>query len=145
MDMTLSAGEHRHSLLEHLVERLEFETVAFEPARDIRSARERDLPGRDPGAHLASRPSAPTPASAVILDCGISRLDDYTHVLWVSLSAEAILGSFALSRLAETIGALEYVTAYEWEGQDRLHLRAPGPDWDDVLGAVRRAVDSLIS
>lgn len=143
--MTRNTGEIRHSLLEDLVARLEFETDVFEPARDIRSSRDRHLPGREPGAHIGARSSAVTPATTVLLDCGISRRDGYTHVLWVSLSAEAILGSYAAERLAEIICALDYVTAYEWEGQDRLHVRAPGIDWDDVLGDARHAVDSLFS
>ncbi|PKQ27078.1 MAG: hypothetical protein CVT64_01120 [Actinobacteria bacterium HGW-Actinobacteria-4] len=143
--MNASTGAQRHSLLEDLVERLEFETFVFEPARDIRSALPLELPGREPGAHLGSRPAPVTLASTVLLDCGISRRVGYTHVLWISLSAEAILGSFAFSRVGEVVGALKDVSAYEWEGLDRLHLCAPGVDWDDVLADARQAVDALIS
>lgn len=131
------------NVLEHLVERLEREGSAFTPARRVVGRPASDLPDRNPGTNLASRPAVPTGATAVVLDCGISRLDTYTHVLWVSASAEAIIGSYGLERLADAIAALDCVDAYEWEGQDRLHLRAPGIDWNDMLREARVIVERL--
>ncbi|WP_084038910.1 hypothetical protein [Demequina sp. NBRC 110053] len=102
------------------------------------------LPGRRRGAALASTPAAPAsgPAS-IVLECGTSRSGGFTHVLWISPSAESILGSHVAERLGEAIGGIDVVQAWTWEGLDRLHVRAPGADWDALLDAARAAVGAL--
>ena len=138
-----STGGSRHSVLEHLVERLGHGADAFNPASRAADYQRRDLPGRQPGANLAQPSELPTGVEAVIMDFGISRHEGYTHVLWISVSAESIMGSHVFSRLAPAIASLPSVTGYEWEGLDRLHLRAPGIDWDDMLREARAVVRSI--
>ena len=131
----------RRSALAHVVERLEGGAGEFNPAE--RPTRPDSLPGRVPGAHLPVAPTATRPASGIVLDCGISRRDGYTHVLWISPAAEVVLGSDRYARLGETISSVDGATAYDWEGLDRLHVKAPGVDWDVMLDAARGAVERL--
>ncbi len=140
-----STGGSRHHVLEHLVQRLERDAGAFNPAPRAVRYGSRELPDRQPGTNLALPSQIPTGVAAVVMDCGISRRDGYTHVLWVSVSAESILGSDLFGRLAPAIASLACVSAYEWEGLDRLHLRAPGVDWDDMLRQARAVVTGLVS
>jgi hypothetical protein len=100
------------------------------------------LPGRRRGEHLADPGSTPTGAAAVVLDCGTSRLDGYTHVLWISPSVESVLGSAAAERVGEIIGSVEGVVGYDWEDLEHLHLRAPGMDHVAVLREARAAVEA---
>lgn len=138
-----SAAGDRHQVLEHLVERLDRDRASFTPARGV-ARYAPHLPDREPGANLSMRPEFPRGVAAVMMDCGISRQDGYTHVLWVSMSAEAMMGSQAFSRLDAAVAALPEVTGYAWEGMDRLHLRAPGADWDELLDRARDAVAALV-
>ena len=102
------------------------------------------LPGRVPGESLEAETregatTAPGPRS-IILDCGTSRADGYTHVLWISPSAESVLGSDGFARLGEIVGRVYGVTNYEWEGLDRLHVSAAGLAWEDLLAESREAL-----
>jgi hypothetical protein len=99
-----------------------------------------ELPGRTPGQALASAPRPPVGPRAVILDCGTSRLTGYTHVLWIAPNADAMIGSHVVEQLAFIVGRVVGVEAFAWEGNDRLHVRAPGLAWDDLL---RDAQDAL--
>jgi hypothetical protein len=138
-----STGGDRQQLLEHLVERLEHDPGAFMPRRGSAQYTHR-LPDREPGTNLATRVEMPRGVAAILMECGISRLEGDTHVLWVSLSAEAMLGSQAFSRLDVAVAALPEVSGYAWEGMDRLHVRAPGADWDELLARARDAVAALV-
>ncbi|WP_297082159.1 hypothetical protein [uncultured Demequina sp.] len=106
------------------------------------------LPGRRRGEGLASvSHAASTPASAgeaVVLDCGISRRDSFTHVLWISPSATSLLGPDVAEVLGDAIGAHRAVHSWGWQGGDRLHVRAPGMDWDALLTFARETVDGLV-
>lgn len=98
------------------------------------------LPGRKPGEAL-SRPTRPSVGPrSVILDCGTSRRSGYTHVLWIAPDAEVMVGSHMIDRLGLIVGRVVGVEAYAWEGDDRLHVRAPGLAWDSLL---RDAQDAL--
>lgn len=77
---------------------------------------------------------------AVIMDCGTSRRHGYTHVLWIAPDAELIVGSHVMDLLGLIVGRVVGVEAYSWEGDDRLHVRAPGLEWDALL---REAHDAL--
>lgn len=138
-----SIGGDRQHVFEHLVERLERDPGSFTPRRGS-AQYTHQLPDREPGTSLATRPELPRGAAAVLMECGISRKDGYTHVLWVSLGAEAMLGSHGFSRLDAAVAALPEVSAYAWEGMDRLHLRATGADWDELLDRARTAVAALV-
>jgi hypothetical protein len=92
---------------------------------------------RDDGDEETDAPRGPR---SVILDCGISRLDGYTHVLWISTSAEAVLGSDGFARLGEIVGRVYGVTSYQWESIDRLHLAAGDIAWADLLAESREAL-----
>lgn len=109
----------------------EFETPLFSP----------ELPGRHPGTHVSEEFPRMSPADAVVLDCGISRMEPFTHVLWISAAAESILGSHGHERLGQVIGGLDGVEASTWEGDDRLHVRAPGVAWETLLAHVRAVVE----
>lgn len=103
------------------------------------------LPGRVPGEALARQPETPLGPRAIILDCGISRRPHYTHVLLVSPSAESVLGSHAFERLGEIVGRVVGVVGFEWEGIDRLHVTAPGLEWDELLREARDALAIYLS
>jgi hypothetical protein len=102
------------------------------------------LPGRvgRPGAEQEVRdePGTPPGPRSVILDCGTSRLDGCTHVLWIATSAEAVLGSDGFARLGEIVGRVYGVTSYQWEGIDRLHVSAGDIAWADLLAESREAL-----
>jgi hypothetical protein len=98
------------------------------------------LPGRSPGEALARTPRTPVGPRAVILDCGTSRAEGYTHVLLISPSAELMLGSQLVSSLGVIVGRVFGVEAYRWEGRELLHVRAPGLQWE---GLLREAQDAL--
>jgi hypothetical protein len=53
-----------------------------------------------------------------------------------------VLGSAAAERIGEIVGTVDGVTAYDWEGLDHLHLRAPGMAHADVLREARAAVEA---
>jgi hypothetical protein len=116
----------------------EFEPVLGEPM--WASA----LPGRVPGESLeggTNEAGAPMLGPrGIILDCGTSRTDGYTHVLWISPSAESVLGSDGFARLGEIVGRVYGVTSYDWEGIDRLHVSAAGLAWEDLLAESREAL-----
>ncbi len=99
-----------------------------------------ELPGRSPGEALSRPPSVPVGPRAVLLDCGTSRVEGYTHVLLISPSAEMWLGSHVVSQLGMVLGRVVGVESYGWEGSDLLHVRAPGLEWEDLL---REAQDAL--
>jgi uncharacterized protein (UPF0548 family) len=100
----------------------------------------RGLPDRNPGEALSKNARVPVGPRAVILDCGTSRLPGYTHVLWIAPSAEAMLGSHMMDSFGLIMGHVVGVEAYSWEGSERLHVRAPGLDWEALL---RDAQDAL--
>lgn len=51
-----------------------------------------------------------------------------------------MIGSHVVEQLAFIVGRVVGVEAFAWEGNDRLHVRAPGLAWDDLL---RDAQDAL--
>jgi hypothetical protein len=99
-----------------------------------------ELPGRYPGEALSRETRMPVGPRAVILDCGTSRAPGYTHVLLIASSAELLLGSHVMTHLGTVVGRVVGVEAYHWEGNDLLHVRAPGLEWD---GLLREAQDAL--
>lgn len=142
---TQQADEHRADALEHVVHQLGGQAQEFTPSRRDLPPRGPELPDRHPGENLPLHPASVTPSATVVMDCGTSRRSGYSHVLWISPSAEAILGSHGLDRLSAAIVKLPGVTAYEWEGLDLLHLRAAGSDWNTLLDGARDAVDTLLA
>lgn len=98
------------------------------------------LPDRSPGEALRKPARMPVGPRAIILDCGTSRLPGYTHVLWISPSAEAMLGSHMMDSFGLIMGRVVGVEAYSWEDSERLHVRAPGLGWE---GLLRDAQDAL--
>ncbi|WP_084075349.1 hypothetical protein [Demequina sp. NBRC 110052] len=103
----------------------------------------RSLPGRHPGEALASRTRPVTGARALIVDCGTSRLDGATHVLWIAEDAPTVLGSRVFAELGQAIADRVGSSDYTWEGSDLLHLEAPDRTWEEVLRVARDAVASL--
>ncbi len=99
-----------------------------------------ELPERSPGEALARSPRVAVGPRAVILDCGTSRVQGFTHVLLIASSAELLLGSHIVSRLGLVVGRVVGVETYAWEGSELLHVKAPGLDWEDLL---REAQDAL--
>lgn len=128
--------------LQSLSSRLSEGTSRYAPAaRHGESAERTDgLPGRTPGEALTRLPRVPVGPRAIILDCGTSRTPGYTHVLWISGAAEAMLGSHMVDNLGLIIGHVVGVEAYSWEGPELLHVRAPGLEWEALL---RDAQDAL--
>ncbi|PKQ18928.1 MAG: hypothetical protein CVT68_00965 [Actinobacteria bacterium HGW-Actinobacteria-8] len=100
----------------------------------------RELPDRSPGEALSRAPRVPVGPRAVLLDCGTSRVEGYTHVLLVAASAEMLLGSHVVNQLGIILGRVVGVESYGWEGKELLHVRAPGLEWQDLL---REAQDAL--
>ncbi|GIG53950.1 hypothetical protein [Demequina activiva] len=135
-----SGDDRKDGVLSTLAQGLERGADAFTPARDEDAPA--DLPGRRRGEHLAPAAAPSTVAAAVLIDCGTSRRDGFTHVLWVSPSVESVLGSAAAERIGEIVGSVDGITAYDWEGLDHLHVRAAGMDHTDVLRAARAAVEA---
>lgn len=128
-------------VLSSIAQGLERGADAFRPSRDTDAPPE--LPGRRRGEHLPDPSSTPTGPAAVVLDCGTSRRGSFTHVLWISPSAESLLGPTAADQMGEAIGSLEGVRRWEWEGADRLHVDAPDVTHEDVLDGARAAVEEL--
>lgn len=103
------------------------------------------LPGRVPGEALAQAPRVPVGPRAVIIDCGTSREPHYTHVLWISPSAETLLGSHMMDQLGLIVGRVVGVEAYSWEDDERLHVRAPGLAWESLLSEARDALAEYLA
>jgi len=135
--------ERRAGALEDLVHGLGEHADEFTPAQRGGESGQVGLPGRHPGEHMPANVAPASTASTVILDCGTSRRSGYSHVLWISPSADTILGSRGLDRLGEVIGRMPGVSACEWDGPELLHLRASGSDWSHLLDGARAAVDEL--
>lgn len=134
-----------HGALEHIARELSAADRAdqsFTP--DVTDAR-RDLPGRKRGEALAKAPEPVKGPGAVILDCGTSRRDGYTHVLWISHSAPDIFGDRSLEKLGGAVSGLARVDACEWEGDDHLHVRARDYEHHDLLREARTKVAQLLS
>lgn len=123
--------------LRTLTHRLGEGTSQYAPA--AHDARE-GLPDRNPGEALDNHARFPVGPRSIILDCGTSRRPGYTHVLWISGSAEAMLGSHMMDSFGLIMGRVVGVEAYSWEDSERLHVRAPGLAWADLL---RDAQDAL--
>jgi len=138
-----SAHERRAGALEDLVHGLGQHADEFTPAQRGGESGQVGLPGRHPGEHMPANVAPASTASTVILDCGTSRRSGYSHVLWISPSADTILGSHGRDRLGEAIGHMPGVSACEWDGPELLHLRASGADWSHLLESARAAVDEL--
>ncbi|NYI40171.1 hypothetical protein [Demequina lutea] len=98
------------------------------------------LPDRNPGEALGKCERIPVGPRAIILDCGTSRVPGFTHVLWISGSAEVMLGSNTMDNFGLIIGRVVGVEAYSWEDSERLNVRAPGLGWENLL---RDAQDAL--
>lgn len=123
--------------LRSLTHRLGEGATSYEPAaQDTNDG----LPDRTPGAALAQPARVPVGPGAIIVDCGTSRVAGYTHVFCISVSAEAMLGSHMMDSLGLMVGHVAGVESYAWEGAERLHVRAPGLGWEDLL---REAQDAL--
>jgi len=103
------------------------------------------LPGRTPGEALARTPRPPVGPRAVIMDCGISRQSGYTHVLWIAGNADQMVGTAVVQRLGAIVSRVVGVEAYSWEGDDRLHLRAPGLPWDGLLHDAQDALADFLA
>ena len=104
-----------------------------------------ELPDRSPGEALARSPRTPVGPRAVLLDCGTSRVEGYTHVLLIAASAELLLGSHAVSQLGIVLGHVVGVESYRWEGNELLHVRAPGLAWEDLLREAQDALAEYLS
>jgi hypothetical protein len=135
-------GTINTAALRTLSRRLSEGTSRYNPAaRDTHGANGADgLPDRTPGVALLRLPRVPVGPRSIILDCGTSRTPGYTHVLWISGSAVAMLGSHMVDSLGLIIGHVVGVEAYSWESAELLHVRAPGLEWDALL---RDAQDAL--
>ena len=103
------------------------------------------LPGRTPGAALNAAPPMPVGPRAIVLDCGTSRMPGYTHVFLTAHGASALLGSHTMDSLGPIVGQLPGVDSYIWEGEDRLHVHAPGLEWEDLLRDAQDAVAAYLA
>ncbi|WP_062077407.1 hypothetical protein [Demequina globuliformis] len=103
-------------------------------APDVR-ADDDGLPGRRRRGDTDT-PPAPPIDDAGVLDCGTSRRDGFTHVLWIDR------GSVPES-LAQALGNSALVARAEWEGTELLHLEAPGASHADLLTEARRLARSI--
>lgn len=106
------------------------ESEHFSP--DVRADHD-GLPGRR-GArnNRAGSGGAPVPIDdAGVLDCGTSRRDGFTHVLWLDRGAVS-------ESLADALAASPLVARVEWEGTELLHVEAPGAAHGDLLLEARR-------
>lgn len=130
-------GDIDTSALQTLTHRLRDGATHYAPRK---AGEAEELPGRTPGEALSRSPRVPVGPRAVILDCGTSRLTGYTHVLLIAASAELLLGASAVSQLGIIVGRVVGVESYNWEGNELLHVRAPGLEWNDLL---REAQDAL--
>jgi hypothetical protein len=123
--------------LQTLTHRLRDGASEYEPSAADKA---QELPDRSPGEALSRTASVPIGPRAVLLDCGTSRVQGYTHVILVAASAEMLLGSHVVNQLGIILGRVVGVEAYGWEGNELLHVRAPGLEWQDLL---REAQDAL--
>lgn len=137
--------EPRVGALEDLARGLGDQAQEFTPAQRGPGTDGAGLPGRQRGENFPEQPAAVREAATIIIDCGTSRRSGYSHVLWVSPSASAMLGANGLESLSDAIAELPGVSAYEWDGLDLMHLRAAGSDWGYLLEAARDAVDALLA
>ncbi|WP_430868183.1 hypothetical protein [Demequina aurantiaca] len=142
---TQPAHEPRPGALEDLAQQLGEHASEFTPAKQSAAPSGSGLPGRHPGQSLSEHAKSAGAAASVVIDCGTSRRSGYSHVLWIAPSAPAVLGSDGLERLSDAVARMPGVSACEWEGSDRLHLRAAGSDWDDLLQGARAAVDEILA
>lgn len=148
--MTDSHGKARHdgvleSLVVGLAREVEPGTREGEFAPDHQVPGPGTLPGRKPGTHLAPAPSPTAGPAAVIVDCGTSRRPSFTHVLLISPAAADVLGSHRASRLGDVINTITGVNAFQWEGVDHLHLRAPDFTHTDLLREARVIVAQMLA
>lgn len=104
-----------------------------------------NLPGRQRGTNLAKAPSPTAGPAAVVLECGTSRRQDFTHVLLISSTAPEVLGEHQASRLGEVINTIDGVDGFEWESGTHLHLRAPDFSHESLLGAARVIVAQMLA
>ncbi len=134
---TRGMGDIDTAALQTLTHRLRVGASEYEPSEaDVAE----ELPDRSPGEALSRTPNVPVGPRAVLLDCGTSRVPGYTHVLLVAASAEMLLGSHVVNQLGIILGRVVGVESYGWEGNELLHVRAPGLEWEDLL---REAQDAL--
>lgn len=128
--------------LDHLTRRLGEGTSPYAP--EAHNPNE-GLPGRTPGAALTDTPQMPVGPRAIILDCGTSRMPGYTHVFLTAHGASTFLGSHTMDSLGPIVGQLPGVNSYVWEGEDRLHVHAPGLEWEDLLRDAQDAVAEYLA
>ncbi|MFV0286374.1 MAG: hypothetical protein ACK5IM_08340 [Demequina sp.] len=121
-DMASGDGDRRLEALSRLADDFG-DATAFEPA--VAKAPS-SLPGR---GVVGEWPPMPID-DAGLLDCGTSRRDGFTHVLWVDRGA--VPGD-----LAERVAGLPGVARVEWEGTELLHLEAHGATHADLLAEAR--------
>ena len=114
----------------------------YAPAATVADA---PLPGRTPGASAERPRRSPVGPRSVLLDCGTSRMRGYTHVMWIAPGAEQTIGSQVFDLLGVIMGRVVGVEAYAWESADRLHVRAPGLHWDDLLREAQEALGEYLA
>jgi len=51
-----------------------------------------------------------------------------------------MLGSHMMESMGAMVGQVDGVEAYAWEGPERLHVRAPSLEWEDVLAKAQDAL-----
>ena len=134
---TRSTGNIDTAALQTLTHRLRDGASHYAPSE---ASGAEELPDRSPGEALSRTSSVPVGPRAIILDCGTSRVQGYTHVLLIAESAEMLLGSHAVNQLGIILGRVVGVESYGWQGNELLHVRAPGLEWEDLL---REAQDAL--
>lgn len=134
---TLGTSNIDTAALQTFTRRLSDGASRYAPSR---AGDAQELPDRSPGAALSRTPRVPVGPRAIILDCGTSRRQGYTHVLLIASPAEQLLGSRVVNQLGAVLGHVVGVESYGWEGSELLHVRAPGLQWEDLL---REAQDAL--
>ncbi len=134
---TRGMGDIDTAALQKLTRRLRDGASEYAPSE---AGDAEELPDRTPGEALSGAPRVPVGPRAILLDCGTSRVQGYTHVLLIAPSTEAMLGSQVMNRLGVILGRVVGVESYGWEGNELLHVRAPGLEWQDLL---REAQDAL--
>lgn len=128
--------------LHHLTHRLGEGASPYAPAAHDPNE---GLPGRTRGAALNDTPPMPVGPRAIILDCGTSRMPGFTHVFLIAHGADALLGSHTMDSLAPIVGRIAGVESLTWEGADRLHVHAPGLEWEDLLREAQDAVAEYLA
>lgn len=117
-------GRENPEVLDHVARGLG-EGEDFTP--DLDAAAD-SLPGR---RHTRDTSPGVPIDDAGILDCGTSRRDGFTHVLWIDRGAVS-------EGLADAVALLPLVARVEWEGTELLHVEAPGASHIDLLAEARR-------